>query len=43
VIAEGANFVRSDLGDVDVTDADFTDAIIDRYQARQGARFSPAL
>lgn len=32
VIAEGANFVRSDLGEVDVTNADFTDALIDRYQ-----------
>ena len=33
VIAREANFVRSDLGDCDVTDADFTEAVIDRYQA----------
>ena len=35
VIAAGANFVRSDLGECDVTDADFTEAVIDRYQAIQ--------
>ena len=33
VIAREANFVRSDLGDCDVTNADFTEAVIDRYQA----------
>jgi uncharacterized protein YjbI with pentapeptide repeats len=33
VIAAGANFIRSDLGEVDVTDADFSEAVIDRYQA----------
>ena len=32
VVATGANFVRSDLGDCDVTDADFSEAVIDRYQ-----------
>jgi uncharacterized protein YjbI with pentapeptide repeats len=35
VIAAGANFVRADLGDCDVTNADFTEAVIDRYQAIQ--------
>ena len=35
VIASGANFVRSDLGDCDVTNADFSEAVIDRYQAIQ--------
>lgn len=33
VIASSANFVRSDLGDCDVTNADFTEAVIDKYQA----------
>lgn len=33
VIATNANFTRSDLGECDVTDADFTEAVIDRYQA----------
>lgn len=33
VIATNANFTRSDLGDVDVTNADFTEAVVDRYQA----------
>ena len=33
-VAAGANFVRSDLGEVNATGTDFTDAIIDRYQAR---------
>eukprot|EP00238_Polyblepharides_amylifera_P011524 CAMPEP_0196580832 /NCGR_PEP_ID=MMETSP1081-20130531/30904_1 /TAXON_ID=36882 /ORGANISM="Pyramimonas amylifera, Strain CCMP720" /LENGTH=186 /DNA_ID=CAMNT_0041900833 /DNA_START=354 /DNA_END=914 /DNA_ORIENTATION=- len=28
------NFIRSDLGEVDATDADFTDAIIDKYQLK---------
>ena len=41
VIASGANFVRSDLGDVDVTNADFTEAEIDRYQARSISHWSP--
>ena len=27
-----ANFIRSDLGEVDVTNADFSEALIDRYQ-----------
>ena len=35
VIASGANFVRSDLGECDVTNADFTEAVIDKYQAIQ--------
>ena len=35
VIAKEANFVRSDLGDCDVTNADFTEAVVDRYQAIQ--------
>jgi uncharacterized protein YjbI with pentapeptide repeats len=35
VIATNANFTRSDLGECDVTDADFTEAVIDRYQAIQ--------
>ena len=29
-IAVNANFIRSDLGEIDATDADFTDAIIDK-------------
>jgi uncharacterized protein YjbI with pentapeptide repeats len=28
----GANFVRADLGEVVATNADFTEAVIDRYQ-----------
>mmetsp|Transcript_17585 Transcript_17585/g.57463 ORF Transcript_17585/g.57463 Transcript_17585/m.57463 type:complete len:239 (-) Transcript_17585:68-784(-) len=31
-ILAGATFIRSDLGDVNAIDADFTDALIDRYQ-----------
>jgi hypothetical protein len=29
-IAVNANFIRSDMGEIDATDADFTDAIIDK-------------
>ena len=31
-VLAGANFVRADMGEMDAEDADFTDAIIDKYQ-----------
>jgi hypothetical protein len=31
-IFAGANFVRADMGEMDVTNADFSEAIIDKYQ-----------
>jgi uncharacterized protein YjbI with pentapeptide repeats len=31
-IFKNANFIRSDLGETDVTDADFTEAIIDKVK-----------
>lgn len=31
-IFESANFIRADMGEMDVTDADFTDALIDNYE-----------
>jgi uncharacterized protein YjbI with pentapeptide repeats len=31
-IFSGANFVRADMGEMDVTNADFSEALIDRYQ-----------
>ncbi len=34
-LAVGANFVRSDLGEALVEGADFSDAIIDKYQVAQ--------
>ena len=31
-IAVNANFIRSDMGEIDATDVDFTDAIIDKVR-----------
>ena len=31
-VAVGANFIRSDMGEMKIKNADFTEAVIDRYQ-----------
>ena len=38
VIATNANFTRSDLGECDVTDADFTEAVIDPVPGDRAVR-----